>query len=223
MKADKLSKYYNNQKVFSDISIKFEKGKIYSIFGKNGVGKTTLLNILNGNLKPDSGTVTGSLETIFLENNTVPFEFMTADEFIDETFKFKKVPLDRDLKKTLYSALQFNPEEKLIKEFSKGMKSKLYIIIAFLSKAEVLLLDEPFTDIDLYSFKVITAILRAEKNERTTIFSTHVSKIAFELSDYIVYLSEDCAKVVENQFASAESLENYVLEEMVGKVAHKKV
>ena len=88
MRIIDLSKSFNGKKIFENISIDFMPGRIYSIFGKNGIGKTTLLNILNGNLSYDQGEI--ELETdreiILLEENSIPFEFMTAEEFIKTTF-----------------------------------------------------------------------------------------------------------------------------------------
>lgn len=214
MKIINLTKKFNEQTIFENITLDFEKGNIYSIFGKNGVGKTTLLNILNGNLSSDSGFVSENSGSIFLENNEIPFEFMTADEFIIETFKFKNATLDVKEKNELFFKLDFHPENKMIREFSKGMKSKLYIIIALLSKSRILLLDEPFTDIDLFSFKSIENILKLKKNNMLIIFSTHIPKIAFELSDKIVYLAKESAQCLNNDFKSANELEDYILKEM---------
>ncbi|WP_460017952.1 ATP-binding cassette domain-containing protein, partial [Lactovum odontotermitis] len=174
----------------------------------------TLLNILNGNLSFDEGKIENSSDTIFLESNDIPFEFMTADEFIKTTFLFKKMKFEPEEKDKLFKQLQFQPENKIIKDFSKGMKSKLYLIIAFLSKPEILLLDEPFSDIDLMSFRNISQILKTKKEKMTVIFSTHVAKISFELSDKIVYLQENGARVFENHFENSDELETYIFEEM---------
>ncbi|MDO4667015.1 MAG: ATP-binding cassette domain-containing protein [Streptococcus sp.] len=214
MKTQNLTKKFDEQIIFENINLNFEEGNIYSIFGKNGVGKTTLLNILNGNLSFDGGQVIGNDDAIFLESNEVPFEFMTADEFIIETFKFKNSDLNFSEKDELFFKLDFKPENKMIKEFSKGMKSKLYIIIALLSNARILLLDEPFTDIDLFSFKSIEDILKLKKQNMIIIFSTHVPKIAFELSDKIIYLDKMSAQCLENRFKSESELEDYILQEM---------
>ncbi|KXT77829.1 ATP-binding cassette domain-containing protein [Streptococcus sp. DD13] len=214
MKVENVSKRLKDVLIFEQVHLNFEKGKIYSIFGRNGSGKTTLLNILNGNLSPDTGSVTGNEEAIFLESNDVPFGFMTADEFIHQTFRFKGVPLDVAEKAFYYDRLYFHPGSKRIKDFSKGMKSKLYLIIALLSKSSVWLLDEPFTDIDPVSFEAIMTILKEYKHERIIVFSTHQAQIAYELSDEILYLSKKGLTLFSNQYHSAKALEEAVLESM---------
>ncbi|WP_251421641.1 MULTISPECIES: ABC transporter ATP-binding protein [Lactococcus] len=214
MRAEKLSKKFGDTYIFKNIDLEFKQGKIYSIFGRNGVGKTTLLNVLNGTLASDGGEIYDAEKVILLEDNELPFEFMTANEFIDTTFTFKNQKIDLQEKEKLFKQLHFQPENKIIKDFSKGMKSKLCIIIALLSKPQVLLLDEPFSDIDVVSFGEITEILKHKKKEMQIIFSTHVSKIAFELSDDIVYLKENQALFFENNFRKTDELEDYILKKM---------
>ncbi|MFV0556183.1 MAG: ATP-binding cassette domain-containing protein [Lactovum sp.] len=217
MKFINLSKKFNEHFVFRQLTFEFEKGNIYSIFGKNAAGKTTLLNILNGNLSYDEGVIEDNAFSILLENNDFPFEHMTADEFIEVTFKFKQVTWSQEEKRELYAQLDFDPQEKIIKEFSKGMKSKLYLIISLLSHPKILLLDEPFSDIDILSFKSIIKILKLKKEEMIIIFSTHQAKIAFELSDKILYLSESSLLLFENNFKNIEELEFVILQKMDNK------
>lgn len=215
MKVSNLSKLFNDSVVFENISIEFEKNKVYSIFGKNGVGKTTLLNIMSKNLTPTSGNIvceTGDL--LFIEEARLPFEFMTANEFIDMTFKFKKKSYSIEEREELYSNLLLNEPTKMIKDYSKGMKSKLLIIIALLSHPDILLLDEPFADIDIQSFKTISEALREQLDKMTLILSTHVPSIAFQISDFIVYMENYNAVVFENNFRDSKELEDFISHKM---------
>lgn len=214
MKITNLSKSYGNNQIFENVTFDFSQGIIYSIFGVNGVGKTTLLNIINNNLGSDSGNVEFNEGSLFIEDNQVPFEFMTADEFIATTFKFKNSNYSEDQKKELFDRLNFQPGKKRISEYSKGMRSKLVLILALLSNPPILLLDEPFSDIDLVSFKEISRILKFERSNRIVIFSTHVPKIAHELADKILYLKNDGLFDLSQTFLSSDELENYVLEKM---------
>ncbi|MGK0551459.1 ATP-binding cassette domain-containing protein [Enterococcus faecalis] len=214
MKITNLSKSYGGNPIFEDVTFSFSKGIIYSIFGVNGVGKTTLLNIINGNLGADIGRVEYNEGSLFIEDNHVPFEFMTADEFIVTTFKFKKSNYSEEQKNELFERLNFQPGKKRISEYSKGMRSKLVLILALLANPPILLLDEPFSDIDLVSFKEISHILKAERNKRIVIFSTHVAKIAYELADKILYLKNDGLFDLTRTFVSSDELEKFVLEKM---------
>lgn len=214
MKITNISKSYGNHHIFENVTFNFSKGTIYSIFGVNGVGKTTLLNIMNGNLKADNGTIEFNEGSLFIEDNKVPFEFMTADEFITTTFKFKKYNYSEEEKRELFERLNFQPGEKRISEYSKGMRSKLILILVLLSNPPIILLDEPFSDIDLVSFKEISHILKSERNNRILIFSTHVSKIAHELADKILYLKNDGISDLTQRFETADDLEEFVIKKM---------
>lgn len=169
---------------------------------------------MNGNLSSDSGLIEFNDGSLFIENNQVPFEFMTADEFIDITFKFKREKYSEKKKKELFERLNFQPGTKRISDYSKGMRSKLVLILALLSNPPILLLDEPFSDIDLVSFKEISNILKSERNNRIVVFSTHISKIAYELADSILYLKNNGLFDLKQKFTSADELEKFVLEKM---------
>lgn len=214
MKLTNVSKSYGNHQIFENVTFNFSKGMIYSVFGVNGAGKTTLLNIINGNLGADSGTIACNEDALFIADNQVPFEFMTADELIVTTFQFKKSTYSEDQKKELFARLNFQPGTKRISEYSKGMRSKLVFILALLSNPPILLFDEPFADIDLVSFKEIADLLKSERNNRIVIFSTHVSKIAYALADKILYLKQDGLFDLTQTFVNPEALEKFVLEKM---------
>lgn len=211
MKLESLSKNYGNINIFKNISANFEPNKIYSIFGRNGVGKTTLLNIMNGNLKYDSGNIELTNDSILMETNEFPFDFMTANEMIETVFAFKETSYSTEMRDELYYKLDFDPDLKEIRAFSKGMKSKLYLIIALLSNPRVLLLDEPFSDIDLKSFQIIIQLLKKRKKNTIIILSTHSPKIAYELSDEIMLLTQDGLHQLPNEFGSVELLEQRIV------------
>ncbi|MDR3156843.1 MAG: ATP-binding cassette domain-containing protein [Lactobacillales bacterium] len=208
MKLTNIAKKYDEDYIFENVNLNFTKNNIYSIFGRNGVGKTTLLNIMGGNLSYDKGEISkDSDDIIFIENNSIPFEFMTADEFIDITFSFKSGTYDLEEKAKLYDELNFHENTKLIQDFSKGMKSKLLLVIALLAKPKILLLDEPFSDLDTVTFKKITKQFKTKKSEMIIIFSTHIPTIAYKFSDRLIFLSKKGAIEMDNHFTTIEKLE----------------
>ncbi len=205
-----VSKHYEKKEVLRDINFVFEEGKIYGLLGRNGAGKTTLFNCLNRDIKTDGGQ-------FYLEENgvrrdvkaedigyvlstpTVP-EFLTGREFlkffmdINESSIQDPKPLDAyfDL-----VSIEEEDRDKLLKDYSHGMKNKMQMLINMIAQPNILLLDEPLTSLDVVVAEEMKQLLRSLKSGRITIFSTHIMDLALDLCDEIVLLSHGELEVVE--------------------------
>ena len=197
-----LSKHFEKKEVLRDINFTFEEGKIYGLLGRNGAGKTTLFNCLNRDIKADGGN-------FYLEENetrrevkaedigyvlstpTVP-EFLTGREFlkffmdINEASIRDPKPLD-----AYFDYMSIDPEDrdKLLKDYSHGMKNKMQMLVNIIAEPALLLLDEPLTSLDVVVAEEMKQLLRSLKKDRITIFSTHLMDLALDLCDEIVLLS----------------------------------
>ena len=206
-----LSKRFEKKEVLRDIDFTFEEGKIYGLLGRNGAGKTTLFNCLNRDLIADGGS-------FYLEENgirrdvkaedigyvlstpTVP-EFLTGREFlkffmdINEASVKDPKPLD-----AYFDYMSIDPEDrdKLLKDYSHGMKNKMQMLINIIAQPNILLLDEPLTSLDVVVAEEMKQLLRSLKDGRITIFSTHIMDLALDLCDEIVLLSHGELEVVKN-------------------------
>ena len=188
----------------------FESGKIYGLLGRNGAGKTTLFNCLNRDMKTDGGRFymeDGGLprevaaEDIgyVLSTPTVP-EFLTGREFlrffldINEKSIQDPRPLDEYFD---YMSIEPEDRDKLLKDYSHGMKNKMQMLINIIARPSVLLLDEPLTSLDVVVAEEMKQLLRSLKNGRITIFSTHIMDLALDLCDEIVLLNHGVLEVVD--------------------------
>lgn len=201
-----LSMSFKTQNVLNDISFEFESGKIYALLGRNGSGKTTFFNCLANELKPQS--LIAKLEEddhvknlhpndigYVVSTPNVP-EFLTGREFlefildmhaplrtaaetqrnIDEYFDYLDIDeLDRD---------------KLMKDYSHGMKNKMQMIVNIITKPKVLFLDEPLTTLDVVMAEKMKDLIRSMKDEYIIIFSTHIMELALDLCDEVVLLHQ---------------------------------
>ncbi|MBQ8548435.1 MAG: ABC transporter ATP-binding protein [Lachnospiraceae bacterium] len=205
-----LEKSFEKKQVLKDIDFSFEEGKIYGLLGRNGAGKTTLFNCINGDIKTDSGrfflkTETGECKVMpedigyVLSTPTVP-EFLTGREFLQF---FLDIHEDRIAeKKTLdeyFDYVSIDPEDrdKLLKDYSHGMKNKMQMLINMIARPKVLLLDEPLTSLDVVVAEEMKQLLRSLKNDCITIFSTHIMDLALDLCDEIVLLNHGVLEVVD--------------------------
>ena len=205
-----LSKRYEQKEVLKDIDFTFQEGKIYGLLGRNGAGKTTLFNCLNRDIKADGGTF--SLEEngvrrevasedigYVLSTPTVP-EFLTGREFLKFFLDINKSSFQNPKSLDEYFAMMsIAPEDrdKLLKDYSHGMKNKMQMLINIIAQPKILLLDEPLTSLDVVVAEEMKQLLRSLKEGRITIFSTHIMDLALDLCDEIVLLSHGELEVVE--------------------------
>ncbi len=196
-----LQKKFGGKEVLRDIDFTFESGKIYGLLGRNGAGKTTLFNCLNRDIKADGGTFwleengvrrvpeAGDVGYV-LSTPTVP-EFLTGREFlkffldINEKSIKNVRPLDEYFE---YMGIAADDRDKLLKDYSHGMKNKMQMLVNIIAQPNLLLLDEPLTSLDVVTSEEMKKLLRSLKAGRITIFSTHIMDLALDLCDEIVLL-----------------------------------
>ncbi len=197
-----LSKGFEKKEVLRDITFSFDSGKIYGLLGRNGAGKTTLFNCLNRDIRADSGDFyfvqDGARRPVLAEDigyvlstPTVP-EFLTGREFLKFFLDINEGRL-QNLKSIddYFQMMSIAPEDrdKLLKDYSHGMKNKMQMLINIIAQPNLLLLDEPLTSLDVVVAEEMKQLLRTLKQGRVTIFSTHIMDLALDLCDEIVLLN----------------------------------
>ncbi len=220
-----LKKNFGKKEVLKDINFEFEKGKIYGLLGRNGVGKTTFFNCLNEDIEIEDGEFYIEDENnkrkieaedigYVLSTPNVP-EFLTGREFlkffidinkerisaiktIDEYFDFMKIEKeDRD---------------KLLKDYSHGMKNKMQMLVNIIANPSVLLLDEPLTSFDVVVAEEMKQMLKEIKKNHIIIFSTHIMELALDLCDEIIILNKGILEEIDKNNLDNEYLKNKIIE-----------
>ena len=206
-----LSKRFEHKEVLKDINFTFEEGKIYGLLGRNGAGKTTLFNCLNRDIKADGGS-------FCLEENGVRREVAAEDiglcplhphgAGVSHRPGVPQVLHGHQCRSSIRTpspwtsismTMSIAPEDrdKLLKDYSHGMKNKMQMLINIIAQPNILLLDEPLTSLDVVVAEEMKKLLRSLKDGRITIFSTHILDLALDLCDEIVLLSHGELEVVE--------------------------
>ncbi len=219
-----LKKGFGSKEVLKDIDFEFEEGKIYGLLGRNGAGKTTFFNCLNEDIEVDDGTFYLEEKTTrpivsedigyVLSTPNVP-EFLTGREFLkffidinasrieqpkslDEYFDFMKIDIeDRD---------------KLLKDYSHGMKNKMQMLVHIIANPKILLLDEPLTSFDVVVAEEMKQMLKGLKKGHIIIFSTHIMELALDLCDEIVILNKGVLEKIEKKNLDNEHFKNRIIE-----------
>ena len=220
-----LKKSFDKKQVLKDINFEFEKGKIYGLLGRNGAGKTTLFNCLNEDLEIDSGKFfieeDGKQRKMeaddigyVLSTPNVP-EFLTGREFLKFFIDINKKRIKK--KKTIdeyfdFMKIENEDRDRLLKDYSHGMKNKMQMLVNIIASPNVLLLDEPLTSFDVVVAEEMKQMLKEIKKDHIIIFSTHIMELALDLCDDIVILNKGLLEEIDKNNLDNEHLKNKIID-----------
>ena len=230
LEVNNLKKSYGEKLVLDDIDFSFESGKIYGLIGRNGAGKTTFFNSLNSDIDIDSGSFyledeygKNSLSTNdigYVVSTPIVPEFLTAREFLEFFMEINKDKVDKD--KTVddyFSLVQISREDqnKLLKDYSHGMKNKMQILINVIAHPRVILLDEPLTSLDVVVQDEMKKLFKSLKNKHIIIFSTHILEIAMDLCDEIIILNNGKLELIEKSNLNTKKYKDKIISSLKDK------
>jgi len=223
LKIQNLSKSYGTKEVLKEVNFTFEEGKIYGLIGRNGSGKTTLFNCLDEDVEKDSGEVflddtPLSPEEIgyVLATPNIP-EFLTGKEFLTFFLEINKDKIKNPKPISEYFKLvqiEKEDQEKIMKEYSHGMKNKMQLLIHIISNPKILLLDEPLTSFDIVVQDEMKKLLKQIKKEHILVFSTHILEIAMDLCDEIVIIHDKKLELIEKKNLNQKEYKNKIIQSL---------
>ena len=219
LEVKNLSKHYKSFDL-KDISFTLPKGFIMGYVGANGSGKTTTLNLITGILKGTDGEV--QIDGLSREEDVQAYKekigYVGDESYFPDHFKIKHI---RTILKDFYptfSADQFNgfirdwnlPENKLIKDFSRGMKVMLMFASVLARDTKLLVLDEATNGLDPVMRTEILKLLQeyVMDGERSVIFSTHILSDLEQIADYIYFIHRGRTVLYD---AKDELIESFLL------------
>lgn len=219
-----LQKKFEKKEVLRGIDFSFEDGKIYGLLGRNGAGKTTLFNCLSRDIRCDGGEFflreNGEAREIgaeelgyVLSTPTVP-EFLTGREFVRFFLDINRKNIENlRTEDEYFQLINLEPEDrdKLMKDYSHGMKNKMQMLINIIAQPNILLLDEPLTSLDVVVAEEMKQFLRRQKQGRITIFSTHILDLALDLCDEIVLLNHGELELVDKSNLDNHSFKDKII------------
>ena len=200
-----LRKQFGMTLAVNNISLAVREGEFFGFLGPNGAGKSTTIKMLCGLLRPSAGTiqvaghdlarepliVKGLIGVLPEEPNI--YERLNAEEFLIFSARMYGLPVDEARRRTadLLDILELNePKNKLIVDYSMGMKKKTALAAALIHRPRVLFLDEPFNGIDPISVRAIRQVLHQLTARGTTIFfSSHVMEVVEHLCTRVAIIN----------------------------------
>lgn len=213
LKCKGINKSFKNNEVLKNVDLTLEQGKIYGLIGRNGAGKTTLLSILTAQMPADSGTI--SLDGMQVWENKEALSHICFSREINTVTALG--PNNTKIKEYFKIAALYNPNwdqeyadrlidtfkldvKKKVKQLSKGMLSMVTIIIGLASKADITILDEPVSGLDVVAREKFYKLLIEEQVEtgRTFVISTHIIEEASDVFEEVIFLHDKGILLKEN-------------------------
>lgn len=204
---ENVVKYYGDRRVLDNITFSIDGNGVTGLLGPNGAGKTTTMRLIAGVISQDSGRIevagkpvsvetkkiTGYLpESILLYDNLRVIELL---EFIAAAYDMDKELAQNEITRWADRLGIEKYLDLLIGTLSKGIKQKVAIVSVLIHKPEILLLDEPFINLDPVNTGVVMDILNELRKSSCVILSTHLLYYAERLCDNIIVISD--GKIVD--------------------------
>lgn len=211
IEAVNVSKRYSDGTLaLDDISLDVDEGQIYGLLGENGAGKTTLINILTGQVQPDSGSVSvlgidptdkpavSRADVGILPEKESPMKNLKPDEHFQFVGDIRGMKQEEVEEKTDFwmSKLELKDKKSSLNEdLSRGQQQKVMFASTFLHEPELVFIDEPMVNLDPKMQGILKDYIR-EYNDRgkTIVLSTHYVEAAMELCDEIGVMMDGTVK-----------------------------
>ncbi len=197
-RLDQVSKLFGSFAALRQISVDLEPGRCYVLLGENGAGKSTLLRILAGLLHPSHGTVKvfGGLgphearaRIGYMSHAPMLYDELTAQENLQY---FRSLYPERACLTPAEALRQVGLDPELTRtlgQYSQGMRQRTSLARVLLPVPELLLLDEPFSNMDVESaHQMVTLLAGFRRSDRTIVITTHQRELAAPIADWVLRL-----------------------------------
>ena len=191
-----VCKNFGKKEVLKHVSFNIERGKIIGLLGKNGMGKTTIIKLINGLLTPTSGSVLVNGKEVGIESKKI-IAYLPERTYLDKSMKVKEVfkfftefyeDFDLEKAKRLLADLNLEEDDYLTK-MSKGMLEKLQLILVMSRNADLYVLDEPLGGVDPATRDyILDTILSNFKEGASVLISTHLISDIERILDDVIFI-----------------------------------
>jgi len=208
-KLENITVDFGSTNILDDISLELNEGEICSILGTSGSGKSTLLHVIGGIIHPNKGNITINQLPLTPQKHTIGFvpqnygllPWFTVEKNILLPTRVRKEKNTNELYEHYTSIISELMISELVERYpnqlSGGQKQRVALARAFIQQPDILLMDEPFSALDMLSSEKSQQLFIDlwKKNKITTIFTTHNVEEAIKMGKYIVILTPSPGKI----------------------------
>ena len=209
-----LYKSYDKNEVLKDINFDISSGKIVGLLGKNGMGKTTLIKLINDLLTKDKGTIKVNGKEIGVESKKI-ISYLPERTYLNKQMTALEVIkyFDANKAKKLLEDLNIDVNLKLSK-MSKGMQEKVQLVLVMSRKAKLYILDEPLAGVDPATRDyILDTILNNFNKDASIIISTHLISDIERILDEVIFIN-DGKIVIKSDADELRQKENASIDEI---------
>lgn len=226
LSIENLEVKYGNIDALSDFSLKINNGEIYSLIGPSGCGKSTLLKVLCGILKEYTGRISFNNKIFNPKDIAIGYvpqqygllEWKTVRENIFLSFKLNsnKTPDKPEIDQIIRPLEIEDLQDRYPSQLSGGQKQRVALARAFVSRPDILLMDEPFSSLDTFTSEASQRLFLHlwETHKVTTLFITHNIHEAVSIGKHIVIMSKSPGKIVHQAENPLFNIEGYSEEKL---------
>lgn len=231
-----LSKTFGKKEVLKNASYTFDQGEVYALLGRNGAGKTTLFKLITDSIVKDSGEVLLEIDgkslpldfkdVFFMVSEPELPKFLTGREFISFFIEANKENIKDTKDLDSYFSLvdlDIDDSNRLIQDYSTGMKNKLQMLMFLILRPRVILMDEPLTSLDVVIQLQMKKIIREIHKDHIIIFSTHILQLAKDICDRIVLLHDKSLNPVDSLIKDDPAFEDTIINLLSGKAEAEEI
>lgn len=231
-----LSKAFGKKEVLKNASYTFDQGEVYALLGRNGSGKTTLFKLITDSIVKDSGEVLLEIDgkslpldfkdVFFMVSEPELPKFLTGREFISFFIEANKENIKDTKDLDFYFSLvdlDTDDSNRLIQDYSTGMKNKLQMLMFLILRPRVILMDEPLTSLDVVIQLQMKKIIREIHKDHIIIFSTHILQLAKDICDRIVLLHDKTLNPVDSLIKDDPAFEDTIINLLSGKAEAEEI
>ena len=195
-----LTKSFGRRLIFKNINSQFNSGNIYGFAGNNGSGKSTLAKIVAGVLSPTTGKAIHKLNETeiiseelhkhigFVSPYLILYDEFTAEENLINSLKIRGLLQDKEKIKLLLNDFElYNRKNDLLKTYSSGMKQRIKFIFALIHNPQLLIFDEPTSNLDTKGKDTVYKIIEREAKEKLVILASNEAT-DLELCKEVLYV-----------------------------------